>query len=363
MTGFGRKSLHCAILSTLILAASGAARAQSPATAPAIKAPAPIPADELARRVAPIVDDEAFLVAHADLSAIDPRAAADSLLSLLPEGAPKSSIQEVRGFSEKFLPLASQWHKDFLRAGGRDAYLVLSMRNVPMSWGMLAIPLGDKADANALKGLFLTGRPQAPASRPEMMETCAVAGGMLLIGSPRMIEASTAALEGNSPPRARKELQAAFRSCADAQVQALFLPSRDIRRGLEELLPELPKEVGAGPVTAFTRGVLWASAGINISPRPGVKAMAQSEDANYAAAMAALASKALKAASEDGELKRLFAGPSDLMPLLTPKAQGDRVVLDLSDKDLARLLLAVAQAALPPSQPASQPASAKQPGS
>ena len=45
-------------------------------------------------------------------------------------------------------------------------------------------------------------------------------------------------------------------------AQFLLLPTADIRRVIEEMIPTLPGAVGGGPSTTITRGCLWAAVGV-----------------------------------------------------------------------------------------------------
>jgi hypothetical protein len=42
----------------------------------------------------------------------------------------------------------------------------------------------------------------------------------------------------------------------------VFVASADTRKGIEESLPELPKELGGGDVKTLTRGLAWAAVGV-----------------------------------------------------------------------------------------------------
>ena len=46
-----------------------------------------------------------------------------------------------------------------------------------------------------------------------------------------------------------------------ASVRLFILPSADSRRVLEEMVPRFPTEVGGGPITDLTNGLIWAAAG------------------------------------------------------------------------------------------------------
>ena len=57
------------------------------------------------------------------------------------------------------------------------------------------------------------------------------------------------------------------------------LPSADSRRVLEEMLPRFPHELGGGPITDLTHGLLWAAGGIDERGKPALRVVAGSRDA------------------------------------------------------------------------------------
>ena len=67
-------------------------------------------------------------------------------------------------------------------------------------------------------------------------------------------------------PVERPELAAAFAALGDTGAELVLTPSSDTRRVVEEMMPILPKELGGGPITAVTRGLLWTAAGLTPIP-------------------------------------------------------------------------------------------------
>ena len=89
----------------------------------------------------------------------------------------------------------------------------------------------------------------------------------------------------------RPELSAAFAAIGGEAIAArlLILPSADSRRVLEEMVPNFPAELGGGPMTDLTRGMLWAALGLEIGPQPSLRLVAESKDASAAKALERLA--------------------------------------------------------------------------
>src|SRR5262249_21992376 len=90
---------------------------------------------------------------------------------------------------------------------------------------------------------------------------------------------------GQLKPADRPELAKAFAAAWGLAVQVLFIPTADMRRVIEELLPTLPEEVGSGSGKTLTRGGLWAALELGFLPRPVLKLTVQSQDAAAARAL------------------------------------------------------------------------------
>ena len=66
-----------------------------------------------------------------------------------------------------------------------------------------------------------------------------------------------------APSVPRRELTPAFAAVASYPIQVLLLPPDYLRRTVQELLPQLPPQLGGGPSTLLTDGLSWAALGID----------------------------------------------------------------------------------------------------
>ena len=46
------------------------------------------------------------------------------------------------------------------------------------------------------------------------------------------------------------------------------------------MMPNLPKELGGGPITTITRGLSWTAIGLTPDPEPSVQLVVQGKDAD-----------------------------------------------------------------------------------
>jgi hypothetical protein len=151
--------------------------------------------------------------------------------------------------------------------------------------------------------------------------------GMLVAGPEKTV---AAVLE--RPAKAVPELAKAFAAVAGASGQIVILPPRPFLRAQEELAPNLPKELGGGPITVLTRGFQWAAVGIDIAAKMEMKAVVQAKDADAAEALQKLSQQAINSLVVTGTREAPPLAP--LFPLLKPKVEGDRLVLALDDKSI-----------------------------
>ncbi|HET6880840.1 MAG TPA: DUF1559 domain-containing protein [Pirellulales bacterium] len=279
----------CLALSMAMLAAAQADEKRSP-----------VSAADMARTIAPFVDDDTIAIAHVDLARIDAEKLFAAVAPFVPAGHPLLRMhQPVR-----------QRAQTFLEAGGRDLFVVLSMANLPEPGPFVLVPLDKHADEAALRAL----------ADGAFMERI---GDLLFIGSQ---EARQRLAEAR--PIARPELGRALEAVAGSQTQVAFIPSATVRRVAEELMPSLPTEAGGGPTTTLTRGMLWAALGVDHSPEPSLRFVAQSQSGDAARAL-------------QGHTARLV---HDRLPqsekfaaVLQPEIRQDRLVLALDNDRLREL--------------------------
>src|SRR5262249_29905748 len=125
---------------------------------------------------------------------------------------------------------------------------------------------------------------------------------------------------GKSAPR--PEVARAFAAAGDTTAQLLLLPSADLRRIVEEIIPPLPKSVAGAPTTVLTRGFQWAAIGADGPPKASLRVVLQAQDAAAAKSLAALLPKVFKALGQSEELRRYVPHADKILSLLTPQVAG-----------------------------------------
>src|SRR5271157_140061 len=170
------------------------------------------------------------------------------------------------------------WFAALLKAGAKELYVlgilpeVLSPSTSPFP---IIVPLGEGADARAIGQLLCGG---GSVKGPVTLPTCAMVHNAVFAGTNEALERVR-----QLKPVERPELAAAFAALGDTGAELVLTPSADTRRVVEEMLPILPMELGGGPITAVTRGLLWTAVGLTPDPEPRLQFVVQAKDAESSA--------------------------------------------------------------------------------
>jgi hypothetical protein len=148
-------------------------------------------------------------------------------------------------------------------------------------------------------------------------------------------------------PSVREELVNAFDAVKDYPIQVLLLPPEYVRRSVVELMPALPRQLGGGPSSLLTNGLVWASLGIDIAG-PRVELVVQSSSEQAARDLSEYLPKMLLG-TYDGLANVKAKIPRDkfqgLLPLIKPTVKGDRIAIWLDDpKVMSEVLRLVSRA-------------------
>ncbi|MBC8356291.1 MAG: DUF1559 domain-containing protein [Planctomycetes bacterium] len=131
----------------------------------------------------------------------------------------------------------------------------------------------------------------------------------------------------------REELAEAFDAVKDYPIQFLLLPPAYVRRTVTELMPQLPRQLGDGPSSLLTDGLVWAALGIDVAD-PRSELIVQSSSEKAAGDLAAYLPKMMLSAYDGlggvktGIPRNRFQA---LLPLIKPTVTGDRITIRFDD--------------------------------
>src|SRR5271157_1002785 len=265
--------------------------------------------DARSQAIAPFLDNDVFAVGRLDLAKVDVDRLAHRLVA----------DQERAGeMSQTIAP----WFAALRKAGAKEIYLlgilpeVLSPSTSPFP---IIVPLGEGADARAIGQLLCGG---GSVKGPVTLPTCAMVHNAVFAGTNEALERVR-----QLKPVEHPELAAALAILGDTGAELVLTPSADTRRVVEEMLPILPKELGGGPITGFTRGLLWTAAGLSPDPEPRFQIVVQAKDAESAQALNALGKSILQYLRQSPQVPRYAPDFAKLADDLKAEVNQDRITV------------------------------------
>lgn len=285
-----------------------------------------------AAAIAPFVDKQTFVVAHADLARIDLAELRRFGQTVVP-GIPPAAEKKLREDES----LWSDWLKGLIDAGATEVYVVGSLSDLPARPPFGVVVLNEGADAKRIVA-HLQGPESKPIEWPAGMKF-EVVRGALCIAPAETIE-RLQELEGADPAM----LAQGFKVAGDTALQAVVLQSDDSRRVLSETLPPLP-----GALSEYSGKDLatieYAAIGLDLPPKPALRLGVQATDEAAAARLHQLALDALGMGKQSAEAQELLPNYDEFTKLLTPKLAGNRLSLMINQNNggVDKLMALVAQ--------------------
>jgi hypothetical protein len=283
-----------------------------------------------AKLIAPLLDEQTYLVSHVDLTRFNEAGFVKAVLPLVPEDL-RSELGEALQDFKKF-------EAAFTKAGGGEVIILFDVQELPRP-SSVYVPLSEKADAAALSRLLQESLPFGRDIKVRKV-------GSLLLAGP---EAVLKRLEGRRESVAREGLAEAVKAAGDTGAQVLLLPTKDQRRVIEEMVPHLPRALGGIPSKQLTRGLRWAALGLDVRPRPSLRLTVQCADPTAAQTVNALMVAGFQALGnvtfkgENKPVRELFpAEYAAFARALRPEVKDDRLIVSVDDPDTIRTALAKA---------------------
>jgi hypothetical protein len=258
-----------------------------------------------------LLDEQTFAVVRLDIAKVF---GGDSLTRLAEiAGVPADELSPNRRQMEQAVAA-------FTKAGGQEVYVLASLADAPELLS-LVVPLRAGADEKTLTGLLTEARffPNLQVAKFSDALVCAAPKGL-------------ARLRGMKPAPP-VELAQADPFARPAAVEVLLLLSPDNRRVFEELLPQLPPDLGGGSVKAVTRGLRWVRLSGD-AEKLGLRLTVQASDAASAEELHGLFRHAIQFLAGRKEITRILPQLDKKKELLLPRVEGDKLVLALKEPEL-----------------------------
>ncbi len=280
----------------------------------------------LAKTVAPYLDDRTVIVAHVDTTRLEVKTITRTLAKFF--GNEVRDFEPVQKRLEILLP-------GFRKAGGTDLYVVFSLTDLNEGLFFLA-PQGSngKPLTPFLKSLFRQSNQSV-----EKIGEAIVFGPKTAVERLRRLK-----------PTARPELAKGLAAAGDGVAQVCLLPPDVLRRALEEMLNELPEDLGGGSIKELTRGCQWAAAAVEITPAVQVRLTIQAANPESAKVLQTALARLVNALAKDKQLRALVPNIEQVIPMVNLQISGDRLTLTRDEKELAALLRPILAPFAPPPQ-------------
>ena len=283
---------------------------------PAFSANTPAKAYQVLR---PCIDDQTFAVIRLDVEKLDLDAFIGRALGLVSKHARPEVAKSMQSHLKEFQLNAGAQAKDFLKAGGRDIFVVFSMYDFP--YFFVAVPIHSTNDRGRLLQHI---REVVEKDFNIGDEPIYVSDRLILVG----LERTIARLKTTSPVRS-EALAAGFQACANKTAQVVLFPSSDQRRILAEMMPQIPLESGTSQPITIDQDMQWAALGLDGPPSISLSLTIQSSSAEGAGRMLTLVKGLYTLAGQHPEVRRLFPELDQLLKQLTPRRQRDRLSLQV----------------------------------
>ena len=275
--------------------------------------------DRLASIVAPYIDGQTLVVVHIDLMAFDVAKAVELLARLV-----QFPDRDRDNLQAQFVPI-NVVSQSLPVGTAIDVFMVAGLADLARLPFFLVMPLDATTPANAIA---LEARRAIEKNWRQPLTSQQI-GDALITGSQGTIDRLK-----KSPAVARKEIAAAFQTAGPSAMQVAFVPSPELRRLAETLLPQLPKQVGGGSTKVFTQGVVWAAVSVDLPPNNlAVRVVLQSTNADTAASLERELSKLLETIGQLPQIQEAIPAFAELSKRLLPKANGDQLQLELTEEN------------------------------
>ncbi len=297
-------------------------------------------AAEPAETIAPFVDEQVVAVGYVNLAKLD-------VLGLVRNVANRAVTRDALAPSPDAsgrLTPAEAFRAQFDQAGAAADAVVRTLRDAGCSELFLVVRSIDprempfvvapiSKDGNAETVAALLKKPQGPFDETGTVHGAVVAGSRGILDRVKAIE-----------PTKRPDLAEAIAAEKDGELRLAIVPTEDQRRVLREMMPALPDDLGGDDAAGILAdGLRWIAVSLNTSPKLSAAVIVQAKNAEAARALEQMAQSGVKQLGEVPDVRRALPDYDELAKLLTPRVEGDRLVLVLAAEEgganpLARLI-------------------------
>lgn len=272
-----------------------------------------------AATIAPYLDEGTIAVARVDLTKVNVAATWKFFTQFVP--VPE---KDVKPAEEKLSGMLNALRNEKVD----EIYFVASLADVPRGGPFAIVPVGSGGNYQRVAAVMFSGNPKGPTTHvgngrhPGPFKHCEQLGNVVFCGVPETCER----LKSMKPVK-RPDLATAFKAAGDSTVQVVLTMSKEQHRVLSELMPRLPQSLGGMDGKEIAKALQWVSLGVQLPPKPKATLIVSAADEASAKRLNAAVTTLARTFSNYPDIKRNIKDLEKLIELLTPKVQGNRLVL------------------------------------
>ncbi|MHB8969423.1 MAG: DUF1559 domain-containing protein [Pirellulaceae bacterium] len=269
--------------------------------------------------VAPLVDDQTFLVGRLDVQKLPLDKVQTRLTAIVDKisGDP-SGVQNMT-------PIVShiqQVRTAFLEAGGQEVFVLVSTSYAPAPTPFFVVTCAEPGKLDAVQSFV----KQLLDASPEKLAVRKHGDRSLLIGQPRTLE-----LLDSLKTEPRAEVTAAANAIAEAPIQLLITPSADQHRVLRETMPNFPQPWDKITGQVVSDGFQWGVLTLEATPTLKANLVIESKDPPSAEQLNTVVATSLDALAQLPIVQQAVPQAGQLLKLLTPTVQDKRLIVSVSE--------------------------------
>lgn len=304
----------------------------------ALWAPAPFAwsapgAEPVPTAIGRFIGDDTIAVAHVDTSRVSAAGirqwhAAGAAVDNGNVGTPGQSDSRA----PPKLQAAAQWLERAREAGVRDVYLVVKTqpRGLPVPAVIVPVKKGD--DPKAIEALLSCpegGKGESPWGK---FTTTRIGDTVVLA------PAEAVARFKDAKPGDPEWVSQALSAVAPDAVRFAFAPDVQMKVLIEDAASAFLDDPLAGDPRGFPEGIRWAVVGLGAPPDGTFQLVVDANRPDAAEVMANEVAKLLESVKAAGALGSFVSDPARFVRMITPKAEGNQLVLTLTGEQVAELV-------------------------
>jgi prepilin-type processing-associated H-X9-DG protein len=261
--------------------------------------------------IEPYIDQNTILVVRFDTAALDIPAFGRWMTDAMKAGGDPKQDPSATDTAD----MAQKWLVDFHTAGGGALFAVVNFTRWTQGACFYMAPVQPGSDPKAIQA--------AMATLPGVDATRVINNSVFAVDAPTLDQLQ------QFKPSPRPELAQAISDAGNSPLRVAIIPSDDIRKVFEAMAPQLPPQLGGGPITVLTHGLHNGSIAINPQSDGKLQIRIQSTDgpaANDMIGMIAASTQFLRDQAAQAKLPFLAA----LADELKPQVSADKINIDLS---------------------------------